>query len=126
MESSINQRFAEIVRFSGKSINQCAKDLGVSQPTLRACVNGENKPSFDVVEKISIVFPMISAEWLLRGNGDMIIKEETSSSNDVSKLIDIISSQQKLIESLQNEKRKAVALEEDRADFAAASGSDVG
>jgi plasmid maintenance system antidote protein VapI len=76
MESSINKRFAEIISYSGKSITQCAKELGISQPTLRACVNGDNKPSYDVIEKTLIGFPMISSEWLMRGNGKMVKEEK--------------------------------------------------
>lgn len=72
MQTSINDRIKDIVSFSGKTINQCAKYLNVSQPTLRACVNGDNKPSFDVIEKISKGFPIISESWLITGEGEMI------------------------------------------------------
>jgi phage repressor protein C with HTH and peptisase S24 domain len=72
MQTSINDRIKDIVSFSGKTINQCAKYLNVSQPTLRAFVNGDNKPSFDVIEKISKGFPIISESWLITGEGEMI------------------------------------------------------
>lgn len=61
-----------IVEKSGKAVNSYAAMIGVSQPTLKACVDGNNAPRFDTLQKILIANPMISAEWLMRGEGSMI------------------------------------------------------
>lgn len=72
METTINQRIKMIVNESGKAVNSYAAMIGVSQPTLKACVDGNNAPRFDTLQKILIANPMISAEWLMRGEGEMI------------------------------------------------------
>ena len=71
METTINQRIKMIVENSGKAITAYAAIIGVSQPTLKSCVDGDNSPRFDTLQKILIGNPMISAEWLMRGEGDM-------------------------------------------------------
>lgn len=81
METTINQRIKMIVDESGKAVNSYAAMIGVSQPTLKACVDGNNAPRFDTLQKILIANPMISAEWLMRGEGrmlkgDTVTKEE--------------------------------------------------
>lgn len=76
MESSINQRIKRIIENSGKTINSYASIIGVSQPTLKACVDGSNNPSFDTLQKILKGNPIISAEWLMRGTGNMLLTEQ--------------------------------------------------
>lgn len=73
MDELINQRIKRIIDNSGKSINAYANEIGVSQPTLKACVDGSNNPSFETIQKIIIGNPIISTEWLLRGIGDITI-----------------------------------------------------
>lgn len=76
METTINQRIKAIVEASGKAINSYASMIGVSQPTLKACVDGNNAPRFDTLQKLIIANPMISAEWLLTGQGEMFKQED--------------------------------------------------
>lgn len=70
METTINQRIKKIVDMSGKNVSAYAAEIGVSQPTLSACISGANAPRFDTLQKILIGNPMISAEWLMRGGND--------------------------------------------------------
>ena len=76
MGNTINQRIKEIIEASGKTINSYAATVGVSQPTLKACVDGSNNPSFDTLQKILKGNPMISAEWLMRGVGEMLLHDQ--------------------------------------------------
>ncbi len=88
METTINQRIKMIVDASGKAVNSYAAMIGVSQPTLKACVDGDNAPRFDTLQKILIANPMISAEWLMRGEGEMI-KQNTASEQEKSQEVEI-------------------------------------
>ena len=81
METTINQRIKMIVDESGKAVNSYASMIGVSQPTLKACVDGNNAPRFDTLQKILIANPMISAEWLMRGEGRMLKEERADNVN---------------------------------------------
>lgn len=88
METTINQRIKMIVDASGKAINYYAAIIGVSQPTLKACVDGNNAPRFDTLQKILIANPMISAEWLMRGEGNMLKSNEAERTTSASKKYD--------------------------------------
>lgn len=88
METTINQRIKMIVDASGKAVNSYAAMIGVSQPTLKACIDGDNAPRFDTLQKILIANPMISAEWLMRGEGEMI-KQNTASEQEESQEVEI-------------------------------------
>lgn len=85
METTINQRIKMIVDESGKTVNSYAAMIGVSQPTLKACVDGNNAPRFDTLQKILIANPMISAEWLMRGEGKKTKGESNLAKNEVEK-----------------------------------------
>lgn len=79
METSISQRIKMLVKNSGMSINAYAQKVGISQPTLKACIDGSNNPSFDTIQKILIGNPIISSEWLITGEGNMLKAEQTDS-----------------------------------------------
>ncbi|MVM35497.1 hypothetical protein GO755_36080 [Spirosoma sp. HMF4905] len=49
-----------------------ANQYGLNRASLFNVVNQERRPSFDLVERICAVEPRISAEYLLRGEGDPI------------------------------------------------------
>ncbi len=85
METSINQRIKYIIENSGKTINSYASIIGVSQPTLKACVDGSNNPSFDTLQKILKGNPIISAEWLMRGTGNMLLTEQPQQKSSLQK-----------------------------------------
>ena len=85
MEISINQRIKEIIESSGKTVNSYASTIGVSQPTLKACVDGSNNPSFDTLQKILKGNPIISAEWLMRGTGNMLLTEHPQQKSNLQK-----------------------------------------
>ena len=84
MELNINQRIRIIVEESGKSVNSFSSYIGVSQPTLKACIDGNNAPRYDTLQKILIANPMISAEWLMRGEGPMFRSDSSQSIGDIS------------------------------------------
>lgn len=72
MGTTINQRIKQIIQSSGKTITSYASFIGISQPTMKAFVDGESSPRFDTLQKILSAGPEISAEWLMRGEGDML------------------------------------------------------
>jgi hypothetical protein len=53
-----------------------AKEIGISQPTLKACVDGNNKPSFDTIQKLILTYPFINSVWLITGKGEMLLTNE--------------------------------------------------
>ena len=79
MENSIIQRIAEIITSKGFSDNSFAKLIGSNQRTINQQLRGDRKLSLDTVCNVISSFGDISAEWLLRGEGNMNKSEEKNS-----------------------------------------------
>lgn len=72
MENTINERISEIISNMGyKSKRAFAEKIGVAQTSLNDILNGA-EPKFSTLNKILIAEPLISAEWLMRGEGNML------------------------------------------------------
>ena len=71
MENVVYQRVNEILANMQVSVNALSKLVGMAQTTLNTQLRGERALSVFVVVKLLEVFPDISAEWLLRGEGEM-------------------------------------------------------
>ena len=71
MENLITQRVREFLSCNSISINSLAKQINVAQATLNPQLRGDRTLAANIVVKILEAFPDISAEWLLRGEGEM-------------------------------------------------------
>ena len=71
MENLITQRVREFLSCNSISINSLAKQINVAQATLNPQLRGDRTLAANIVVKILGAFPDISAEWLLRGEGEM-------------------------------------------------------
>lgn len=89
MENTINERISEIISNMGyKSKRAFAEKIGVAQTSLNDILNGA-EPKFSTLNKILIAEPLISAEWLMRGEGDML-KIDKGLQSDVKKEFTVI------------------------------------
>ncbi|MCU6777323.1 helix-turn-helix domain-containing protein [Phocaeicola fibrisolvens] len=106
------ERIKKIINHYGLSDRAFAIKCGIKQNTFSNQINGVREISLQTINSILITFENISAEWLLRGNGEMLLtSEQPTSSNEndrLSKLIDTIAFQQDTINNLQ---RKIKELE---------------
>ena len=76
MKTSVNERIAQVVQNSGfKSLNAFAKAISVPQSTLDSCSKGTKEPRASLLTSILSGLPMLSAEWLMRGKGEMWKKD---------------------------------------------------
>lgn len=64
----IVDRVKLLIEKSNLSVNAYAQKIGISPQNLYACVRGR-VPSVEILQKILIAFPDVSAEWLLMGEG---------------------------------------------------------
>lgn len=98
------QRLKEILNYSGLSTRAFANKCGISQPTLDKQLKGLRSVSLDTTMAVLSTFHEVSAEWLMRGNGQMIISSEGSSPEleRINKLVDTITTLQDTI-NLRNE-----------------------
>lgn len=72
MESIIVQRIRKVAELKGLSVTALSKMLGVVQQTLNRQISGDGAMPLSTIDKFLSCFPEISAEWLLRGEGEMI------------------------------------------------------
>lgn len=70
------QRIKALATFEGLTIADFALKIGISPNTLSNYVQERRKLSLQVVEAILEAFPEVSAEWLIRGKGEMIISDQ--------------------------------------------------
>lgn len=70
MEISVNQKIRQILSENRYTQNQFAKEIGMNPTTLGRQLKGEQTMSASLIESFLMVFPDVSAEWLLRDEGD--------------------------------------------------------
>ena len=75
MEVTIYQRIMLILEDKQVSVNALSKLVDMSQTTLNTQLKGERALSANVVTKVLVAYPDVSAEWLMRGIGTMYHKE---------------------------------------------------
>lgn len=88
-------RLKEVQLFSGMSVRAFAIQCGISQKTLDNQIKGLRGVSIETIMSVLTTFPNISAEWMMRGEGDML-KTETQDvdSDKMMKLVDAIATLQ--------------------------------
>ncbi len=103
----ILQRLKEILAYSGHSVRAFAMRCSISQTTLDKQIKGLRSVSIETVMSVLYAYPEISAEWLMRGTGQMLIQKEDNSAEmeRVNRLVDTIATLQDTI----NQKNDAIA-----------------
>ena len=72
MEKLVKERMQLILKEFETNPTQLANRFGVNQKTLSSQINQETAVSLSTILLILDAFPTISAEWLLKGEGEMI------------------------------------------------------
>lgn len=49
-----------------------AEMLGIGPATISHLINGRNKPSYELLQKILVRFPNVSSDWLMLDRGEML------------------------------------------------------
>lgn len=81
MEVAIFQRIKLILEDKQVSVNALSKLVDMSQTTLNTQLKGERALSANVVAKVLIAFPDVSAEWVMRGVGTMYGNQDADDSS---------------------------------------------
>ena len=71
MKESVLERINHLINDCGESKNALANKCDMAPQTFGRYVNGDNKITVSLVSSLLEVFPDLSAEWLLRGEGAM-------------------------------------------------------
>lgn len=67
----MEERLLKLLDLEQLSSSKFADLIGVQRSSVSHILSGRNKPSFDFLQKTLRAFPMISADWLILGEGKM-------------------------------------------------------
>lgn len=81
------QRIKQLLKFKGLSVADFAIKIGLAPDTLSNYLQGRRKLSLVTIEAILKAFPEVSAEWLMRGNGQMIQGDQPTIMGDNSGVV---------------------------------------
>lgn len=74
MEKTITQRIKQVLKYNGVSEKSLAADLGIAQSTINSALKpNKDKVSTKIMEGIIKRFPEVNSEWLLTGEGEMLV-----------------------------------------------------
>lgn len=70
---TVGQRFVQLIAHLGVSKNAFAASLDKTATVVQHLVEERNKPGFDLLCKVFEVYPNVSKDWLLLGQGPMLL-----------------------------------------------------
>lgn len=76
MEKKVYERIQMLLKYQKISPHELAKILGINPQSVYNYLAGTSKAPMSFVLMILESFPDVSAEWLLRGDGKMLIRDE--------------------------------------------------
>lgn len=102
MENAVKERIKEVLHYKKITLSGFAGDNNALQKKLSRQINLGGGLTFETISAILERYPDISAEWLLRGNGEM---HKASAPADTNQISEVGESYLKLIKT-QNEQIK--------------------
>lgn len=73
-----NERIVELMKSFDMTARQFAAEIGVQPSTISNIVSRRNRPSLELLQKISVAFPQLSTDWLFLGKGPMLSEKSDS------------------------------------------------
>jgi len=80
-QETVGQRFSQLISHLGISKNAFAASLEKTATVIQHIVDERNKPGFDLLCKIFEVYPNVSKDWMLQGQGTMLTDTSTPTRN---------------------------------------------
>ena len=71
-KDEILERMESFRKYTGKTLNAFAKEIGMRQSTLHYYIHHKRGLALDPIINTLYAFPEISPDWLLLGKGDML------------------------------------------------------
>jgi hypothetical protein len=90
-------RFKSYLDTKGIKNAQAERDCGLSNGLIKSAISAGSALGSDKLEKILITYPDLSAEWLLRGSGNMLVGDGLNH-EQVFKALNMPSNSDKIIE----------------------------
>ena len=83
----MNKRFKLWLDSEKLNANSLSKLVDLNRSSISHIVNGRNKPSIDMLEKILSIYPNLNLNWLITGFGTMHINESTREIKEINKVV---------------------------------------
>lgn len=98
-ETSVNEKIREIISYYKLSDRQFSIKIGVTQSVIGSMFQKNTEPSSKVIRLTLNAFTDISADWLLRNKGPMLISDikPDPSIEQMKRLVDTITTLQGII-----------------------------
>lgn len=87
MNNNIHKRISILIDYLGISDRQFAAKIGVNQSVIGSMFQKETEPSAKVLKLILAAYKNLSAEWLMRGTGNMLLSENNSFNQNVTTIM---------------------------------------
>lgn len=84
----MNLRLQQLLSAENLTQAEFADRIGVARASVSHILAGRNRPSFEVIQKISDSFPAVSLDWLINGNGRMYRQESAQSADYQAKSLE--------------------------------------
>ncbi len=85
--NKMNKRFKLWLESQNLNANSLSKLVDLNRSSISHIVNGRNKPSVDMLEKILSIYPNLNLNWLISGFGSMNINQNTSDKREINKVV---------------------------------------
>lgn len=117
IENALTERFKELISAKSASVLDFSRLIGVAQTTLNSQLSSTKGVSSNVILLTLDTFPDVSAEWLLRGKGEMLIasspnekKEEEAHAESLFRnvLVEFMSMVNKRLKSIDNNTQSSI------------------
>lgn len=71
-----NDRITKVIEYSELTPAEFAEEIGVQRSSISHIISGRNKPSLDFITKIKTAYPKFEWDWLINGEGEMLISDK--------------------------------------------------
>ena len=85
--NKMNKRFKLWLESQNLNANSLSKLVDLNRSSISHIVNGRNKPSVDMLEKILSIYPNLNLNWLISGFGSMDVSQNTSDKKEINKVV---------------------------------------
>lgn len=78
MKGTITERITQLMTFLNENPNSFSGKVGVTRSTIQTAIERNKGVNSELIQKIANVFPAVSLEWLILGEGEMIKGENVN------------------------------------------------
>lgn len=83
MQSTITGRITYLIGALKENTNSFSNKIGVSQSTVATAIKRNKGVNSDLIEKITIAYPIVNIDWLITGRGEMLKPTSENNSRNV-------------------------------------------